>query len=146
MPITRRVVSARGVGSFCAAMAWMVASIAFPPASMAQGRMDGPMPNLEPPAGVNPAFHGHCSVGMGRGREEAVLLSTRDSPRDIASHFGPQLADQGWVLDSDLVGDTMASQMWTRTDAEGKSWRGILFVAALGEDTRDVSFSVLPRE
>jgi hypothetical protein len=104
------------------------------------------MPNLEPPAGVNSSLQGRSSSFMGRGRSESAILVTRDSPRDIATHFSGQLADQGWILDSDLVGDSMASQMWSRTDAEGKPWRGILFVATLEEDTREVSFSMLLRE
>jgi hypothetical protein len=117
------------------------------PASNRGMREEGPMPSLEPPAGASTVIQS-MSHGMGRngGRGESVVLSSDDAPRDLATHFGAQIADQGWTLESDLAGDSMAMQMWSLTEATGRPWRGILTIAVLGDDSRDASFTITPRE
>jgi hypothetical protein len=108
-------------------------------------RERGPMPALDPPPGVSAGMQG-MSSGPHGSHGESVVLSSDDAPRDLATHFGAQIADQGWTLDADLMGDTMAMQMWSLTDSAGTAWRGMLTIAVLGEDTRDASFTITPRE
>jgi hypothetical protein len=117
------------------------------PVSHRSSRHMGPMPVLEPPPGASVGIQSMSeSHGRNGARGESVVLSIGDAPRDLATHFGAQIADQGWTLDADLVGDSMAMQMWSLTDAAGTVWRGLLTIAVLGEDTRDASFSITPRE
>lgn len=40
----------------------------------------------------------------------------------------------------------MGAQMWSLLDDQGAAWRGILFVAALEEDARELSFSISRRQ
>jgi hypothetical protein len=110
-------------------------------------REQGPMPTLDPPPGVGTEMQRMShAMGPNGARGEAVILSSDDAPRDLATHFGAQIADQGWTLDADLVGDTMAMQMWSLTESVGTVWRGMLTIAVLGEGTRDASFTITPRE
>jgi hypothetical protein len=109
-------------------------------------RRSGPMPALEPPTGVRSSMMGSHGFGPNGARSESVVLATSDAPRELATHFGAQIADQGWTLDSDLVGDSMATQLWSLTDGAGKPWRGMLVIAVLSEEARDASFSIMPRD
>jgi hypothetical protein len=115
--------------------------------SVSSHREQGPMPVLDPPPGVDAGLQRMShSMGPNGSRGESVVLSSGDAPRDLVTHFGAQIADQGWTLDADLVGDTMAMQMWSLTDSAGTVWRGMLTIAVLGDDTRDASFTITPRE
>lgn len=84
--------------------------------------------------------------GTGRSTGTEIELETDLSAQTMVEHYGQQLEDQGWRLDTGWSGEYSSGSTWTRSPDEGPELAGLLDMTALAGTGYRASFRISLRD
>ena len=84
--------------------------------------------------------------GTGRSIGTGIELETDLAAQSLLGHYGQQLEDQGWRLDTAWSGESSSGSAWTRSPDGGPELAGLLDMLALAGSGYRVSFRVALRD
>jgi hypothetical protein len=103
------------------------------------------IPSLAPPAGA--VALGSGTGGGGNEWEAHARIRTELSVDDLVVHYGSQLRDHGWQVETRTRGPGAAAEVFRVTDSEGAAWHGVLVASAsAGESDRFLSLRLIRME
>lgn len=96
------------------------------------------IPTLAPPGGTVTLGSGYG--GGGDDQDAHARIRTDLSLGELLDHYGSQLRDHGWEVQTRTSGQGVAAEVFRVTDAEGAAWHGVLVASApAGESERFLS-------
>ena len=99
---------------------------------------------LNPSGGYIIGAGGFPATGRSIGTE--IELETDLSAQSLLEHYGQQLQDQGWRLDTAWSGESSSGSAWTRSPDGGPELAGLLDTVGLAESGYRASFRVSLRD
>ena len=82
----------------------------------------------------------------GRSLGTEIEVETDLSAQSLLGHYGQQLAEQGWRLDTAWSGESSSGSAWTRSPDGGPELAGLLDMVALAASGYRASFRVSLRD